>query len=157
MKPHESCSVFCLNVSRKKHLGQMGTAKLSCLLMFFVAGALYAQSISSTITGAVVDPQGAVIVNAKITANNVSKNVLLTANTDAQGRFVFAQIEPGSYNITIEAPGFKKLEKSGIALSANTNLPLGEFKLQLDAVADTVHRTAVGQQLQTESGDRSDT
>ncbi len=156
MKPHES-RVFCLNASGKKHLGQMGTAKLSCLLMFFVAAALYAQSISSTITGAVVDPQGAVILNAKITANNVSKNVLLTANTDAQGRFVFAQIEPGSYNITIEAPGFKKLEKSGIALSANTNLPLGEFKLQLGAVAETVQVTAVGQQLQIESGDRSDT
>jgi len=162
MKAHESCSVFCLNASRKMNLGQMGTAKLTCLLMtsllmFFVAGALYAQSISSTITGAVVDPQGSVIVNAKITANNVSKNLVLTANTDAEGRFVFAQIEPGSYNITIEAQGFKKLEKSGIALSANTDLPLGELKLQVGAVAETVEVNAVGQQLQTESGDRSDT
>src|SRR5712692_11627726 len=106
--------------------------------MLFVAGTLYAQSISSTITGVVVDSQDALIPNAKITANNVSKNVLLSTNTDAQGRFVFAQIEPGTYNITIEAPGFKKLEKSGIELSANTNLPLGEFKLQLGAVAETV-------------------
>jgi hypothetical protein len=157
MKAHKSCSVFCLNALGKKNIGQTGTAKLTCLLMLFVAGALYAQSISSTITGTVVDPQGAVILNAKITANNVSKNVLLTTNTDAQGRFVFAQIEPGSYNITIEAPGFSKLEKSGIALSANTNLPLGEFKLQVGAVAETVQVTAVGQQLQIESGDRSDT
>src|SRR5260370_22157918 len=95
MKPHESYSVFCLNASGKKNIGQTGTAKLTCLLMFFVAGALYAQSISSTITGAVVDPQGAVILNANVTANNISNNVLLTTNTDAQGRFVFAQIEPG--------------------------------------------------------------
>jgi hypothetical protein len=156
MKPHESFK------AHRKNLGQMGTAKrtcllLTCLLMLFVAGALYAQSISSTITGEVVDPQGSVVPNAKVTANNVSKNLLLSANTDAQGRFVFAQIEAGSYNITIEAPGFKKLEKNGIALSANTNLPLGEFKLELGAVSQTVEVTAVGQQLQTESGDRSDT
>src|SRR5260370_17946824 len=109
MKPHKSCSVFWLNASGKKNIGQTGTAKLTCLLMFFVAGALYAQSISSTITGTVVDPQGAVILKAKITANNVSKNVLLTPTTDAQARFVFAQIEPGSYNLTSADHGFQKL------------------------------------------------
>ena len=117
MKAHESCSVFFLNASRKKNLRQMGTAKLTCLLMFFVAGALYAQSISSTITGAVVDPQGSVIANAKITADNVSKDVVLTANTDAQGRFVLAQIEPGTYNITIEAHGFKKFKAKTSVIS----------------------------------------
>lgn len=159
MKPHESCSTFCLNASGRKNLAQTAIAQrlVTCLLVLFVAGTLHAQSISSTITGSVVDPQGAVISNAKIKADNISKNVVLTTSTDAQGRFVFAQIEPGSYNITVEAAGFKKLEKSGIALSANTNLPLGELKLQVGAAAATVEVTAVGQALQLESGDRTDT
>src|SRR5260370_16359558 len=125
--------------------------------MVFVEGALYAQSIISTITGTVVDPQGSVIAKDKVRASKFSKNVLLQTNTDEQGRFVFAQIEPGRYNITIEAPGFKKLEKKGIELSTNTNLPLGDVKLQIGAVGETVEVNAVGQQLQIESGDRSDT
>jgi len=159
MKAHESCSIFRLNASGVKILVQKRIAQrlVTCLLMVFVAGALYAQSISSTITGTVVDPQGSVISNAKVTASNVSKNVLLQTNTDMEGRFVFAQIEPGRYNITIEAPGFKKLEKKGIELSTNTNLPLGDVKLQIGAVGETVEVNAVGQQLQIESGDRSDT
>jgi hypothetical protein len=159
MKAHKSCSIFCLNASGVKILVQKRIAQrlVTCLLVVFVAGALYAQSISSTITGAVVDPQGSLVSNAKVTASNVSKNVLLQTNTDMQGRFVFAQIEPGRYNITIEAPGFKKLEKKDIELSTNTNLPLGEIKLQIGAVGETVEVNAVGQQLQIESGDRSDT
>jgi len=129
MKAHKSCSIFCLNASGVKILVQKRIAQrlVTCLLVVFVAGALYAQSISSTITGAVVDPQGSLVSNAKVTASNVSKNVLLQTNTDMQGRFVFAQIEPGRYNITIEAPGFKKLEKKDIELSTNTNLPLGKL------------------------------
>ena len=156
---HESCSLFCLNASGVKKLVQTGIAQglVTCLLMLFVAGTLYAQSISSTITGVVVDSQDALISNAKITANNLSKNVQFKTNTDAEGRFAFSQIEPGTYNITIEAQGFKKLEKRGIELSTNTNLPLGELKLQVGAVSDTVEVTAVGQHLQIESGDRSDT
>ena len=101
---HESCGIFCLNASWKRNVLQRRIIqRFVVCLMLFVAGTLYAQSISSTITGVVVDPQGAVISNAKITANNVSKNVLLSTNTDEQGRFAFAQIEPGSYKITIEA------------------------------------------------------
>ena len=159
MKAHESCSLFCLNAPGIKNLVQKGIAQglVTCLLMLLVAGTLYAQSISSTITGVVVDSQDALIPNAKITATNVSKNVQLRTNTDAEGRFAFAQIEPGTYNITIEAQGFKKLEKRGIELSTNTNLPLGELKMQVGAVSDTVEVTAVGQHLQNESGDRSDT
>jgi hypothetical protein len=159
MKEHESCSLFCLNTSAVKNLVQKGIAQglVTCLLMLLVAGTLYAQSISSTITGVVVDSQDALVPNAKITANNLSKNVHLTTSSDAEGRFAFAQIEPGTYNITIEAQGFKKLERRGIELSTNTNLPLGEMKLQVGAVSDTVEVTAVGQHLQNESGDRSDT
>src|SRR6266852_5861533 len=155
---HESCGIFCCNASLGKIVVQTGIVqRFVVCLMLLVAGTLYAQSISSTITGAVVDPQGAVISNAKITANNLSKNVQFKTNTDAEGRFAFSQIEPGTYNITIEAQGFKKLEKRGIELSTNTNLPLGELKLQVGAVSDTVEVTAVGQHLQIESGDRSDT
>jgi hypothetical protein len=159
MKANESYSIFCLNAPGKKNLVQTRIAQylLTCILLLFVAGTLYGQSISSTITGVVVDSQDALVPNATVTANNTSKNVQLKTQTDAEGRFAFAQIEPGTYNITIEAQGFKKLERRGIELSTNTNLPLGEMKLQVGAVSDTVEVTAVGQHLQNESGDRSDT
>src|SRR5260370_20676048 len=103
MKAHKSCSIFRLNASGVKILVQKRIAQrlVTCLLMVFVAGALYAQSISSTITGTGVDPHGSVISNAKVTASNLSQKVLLQTNTDKQHPFFFAPIETERLYITI--------------------------------------------------------
>lgn len=130
---------------------------LTLSLLLFVAEAVSSQTVSSTLSGSVVDRQDAAIVNAHITATNLSKNRVLTAQSDSQGRFVFAQIDPGIYKIEVESPGFRKVEKTGIELNANTNLPLGVFRLEPGQVTESVEVQAVGVQLQTESAERSDT
>jgi Carboxypeptidase regulatory-like domain len=104
-----------------------------------------------------LDAQGAVVPNASVTATEPTKNVTVTTKTNDQGDFVFPGLQPGTYNITIEAAGFKKLERPNIPLDANDKLALGNLGLQVGAVSEAVEVTAQAALLQTESVERSAT
>ena len=63
-----------------------------------------AQSASSaTITGQVVDSQGAVITDAKVTATNVATGIARTANTTGAGDYTLPNLPPGTYDVRVEA------------------------------------------------------
>lgn len=65
------------------------------------------QSIdSATLTGRVEDQTGAVIVNAKITATNIEKNLSWTATTNVQGAYQFLFLPVGKYELKVEATSF---------------------------------------------------
>jgi hypothetical protein len=53
---------------------------------------------------------------ALISAQNVSTNVVLNATTNGEGYYTFAQLIPGTYTVSAEALGFKKLDRAGIVL-----------------------------------------
>ncbi len=128
-----------------------------CLLALWSAAAI-AQVTSGTITGEVKDPSGAVIPNANVTVNapeiGVTRNV--TSNND--GVFVVPNLPPGTYNITVEAQGFKKLEKTNVVLTAAGKLSAGDFVMSIGGgdSSVTVSAEAAQLQLQAESGERSD-
>src|SRR5260370_41494447 len=102
--------LHCLSVT--------GTSVLIALAVMFPSAVL-AQTSSGSIAGSVVDAQKASIVNATVTVADQEKRIALTAKTDAEGRFVFPQLLPGKYSITVETPGFKKTERTDITLLAN--------------------------------------
>ena len=81
-----------------------------------------------------------------------------TIQTSDQGDFVVPNLPPANYTITVEAPGFKKLDKQDIHLSAADRLNAGIFVLTVGATAEAVTVTAdAGElQLQSNSGERSD-
>jgi hypothetical protein len=89
---------------------------------------------------------------------NPATGILRTAPVSADGGFVVPGLFPGTYTITVEAAGFKKLEKTDINLSAADRLNAGEFVLTVGATADqvTVTAEAAELQLQSNSGERSD-
>ena len=95
--------------------------RLSCLLIFaLVLTSLgKAQTTSGSIAGSLTDPQQAAVAGATVTVSDETKGFSLTATTDKEGRFVFPQLPPGTYTISVEASGFKKLQRTGIALVAN--------------------------------------
>ena len=118
----------------------------------------FAQVTSGTISGTVKDPSGAMVKGAAVTITNPANGFLRTATTSESGEFVAPGLYPGTYTITVEASGFKKLETSGFALSAADKLNAGEFVLTMGAAAESVTVSAdAGQvQLQSNSGERSD-
>jgi hypothetical protein len=72
-----------------------------------------------SISGTVVDPDGAVIANAKVTLIQTGAVALGAASSretlsDGQGRFTFGDVAPGPFELSLEASGFASLQKSGV-------------------------------------------
>jgi hypothetical protein len=132
------------------------------LVLALVLGAcgavLFAQVTSGTIFGTVKDPSGALVPHATVTATNAAAGITRTVSTNEEGGFVLPNLAPGTYAITVEAAGFKKLEKTGIVLSAADRLNAGEFVLEVGVATEevTVTAEAAQMQLQSGSGERSD-
>src|SRR2546421_96213 len=81
------------------------------------APALFAQSITGTLTGTVSDATGAVVPRANITlTNQASKDVRKTA-TNSGGYYTVAALPAGVYDLKVEAPGFQIFQQTGIAFN----------------------------------------
>jgi Carboxypeptidase regulatory-like domain/TonB-dependent Receptor Plug Domain len=128
---------------------------LASFLLSVLAG--YAQNITGSISGRVIDQQMAAIGNATVTANEAGKKIAVSTKTLGGGDFLIPGLMPGSYSITVEAPGFKKLTRSSIALDANDKLALGDLVLEVGAVTESIEVAANAVVLQTESVERSST
>jgi hypothetical protein len=117
----------------------------------------YAQTITGSIAGRVLDQQGAAVANATVTASEPEKNITQMTKSGDQGDFVFSALQPGNYTVSVESPGFKKLDRTGLALHANDKLALGDLNLQVGAVTETMEVSAQAALLQTDSVERSAT
>ena len=131
---------------------------LAAIILWLPGAPLMAQVTSGTISGRVQDATGAVISGAAVTVSNPSNGLTRQITTSDSGEFVAPNLLPGTYNITVEAPGFRKVESTGFVLSAAGKLDAGNLVLPVGAATNEVTVTAdVGQvQLQSDSGERSD-
>src|SRR3954447_4217966 len=71
-------------------------------VLLLCASFAHAQQISGNITGVVKDSQQAAVVNAKVTLNSTQQGTNREGTTSTDGSFVFTQVQPGSYTLTIE-------------------------------------------------------
>ncbi|MBZ5666259.1 MAG: carboxypeptidase regulatory-like domain-containing protein [Acidobacteriia bacterium] len=133
-------------------------ALIAAVIACLTCAPLLAQVTSGTIFGTVTDPTGAVVKDATVTITNPANGLTRTVVTSSDGDFVAPNLLPGTYNIVVEAKGFKKLQTTGITLSAADKLSAGDFVLAVGTTSDEVTVTAdAGQvQLQSNSGERSD-
>ena len=118
---------------------------------------LLAQATSGSITGIVQDPQGAVVVNAKLTLINDAQGASSAREvaSTSTGSFLFSPVLPGTYTITVEVAGFKKYAQAGIILDVNQKLGLPPITLEVGATSETVAVEALAVQLDTVSAERS--
>jgi len=128
---------------------------LFLLLLVIAAAGILAQTTSGEISGQVVDPTGAAVVGATVTLTNQLTGDTRAAKTQDSGQFAFVDVQPGQFAVSVEATGFKKLEKSGLSLSASQRLSAGTLKLELGAVSQSVSVTATPTPVQTDSAERS--
>ena len=89
-----------------------GSFQLICLLATLLVSinvALgQAQSNAADLQGTVTDAAGAVVPNAAVTARNPGTNVTRNTTTNEEGFYRIINVPPGDYEITVEAPNFKK-------------------------------------------------
>ena len=113
---------------------------------------LRAQAVNATVVGTVTDQSGAVVGNANVTSREVTTNASRTTTTNTSGNFVFANLPPGTYDVTAEAQGFSKATQSAIRVDVNSTVR-ADFTLQPGAVTQTVEVTGTAPLLQTDRAD----
>lgn len=134
----------------------MKVIRLSHILALIVCSLLPAVSLSylsaqvatGRITGRVTDATGAVITGASVTITNDSTGVPQTVRSGATGDYIFEAVNPGSYTLTAEAPGFKQFISKDIQAHIQDNLTI-DVKLAVGAVGQQVTVSEGAPLLQT--------
>ncbi len=117
---------------------------------------LRAQATTGEIHGLVQDPQQAVVPGAKVTLTNVGESVVVRqVDTQSDGNFLLTPVLPGTYSLTVEAPGFKKYTQTNIILNVNDKLGLPPITLDVGQATETVSVEANAVALETVSAERS--
>ncbi len=116
-----------------------------------LAAAAPGQVATAELFGVVTDSSGAVVPNAKVTLTNAETNVLARElNTGNDGSYLMTLVPPGTYNLTVEAQGFRKLVQSGVTLQTNQRARV-DVTLQVGQVNETVSVTAAAALLESQS------
>jgi hypothetical protein len=125
------------------------TASLLCLT---VPGA--AQYFRSQISGFVRDATEAVVPGATVTLEAPAIALKRAAKTDSSGFYAFPDLPMGQYQISVEAAGFKKFAKTGIALDSAARIVV-DVVLEVGAVTESVQVSAALEQVELGTGEVS--
>lgn len=125
--------------------------KRACVVVVMLIASLAGWSQTTTtgaIEGTVHDPSGAAIPRASATATSET-GVTATVTADAQGHYLFANLEPGPYVVTVAAPGFANFRAQNVVVNVTVTTNLSPQLLLAGATA-TVQVTSSVPLLDTE-------
>jgi len=140
---------------RSSPLGVLIKARLSLIVMLLlvVGPSLFAQSITGDILGTVRDSSasGAVVPEAKVTLTAMDTAISVVGTTDNEGNYLFAQLKPGNYSVTVSKEGFATSTVTSIELETGQR-PRVDFALKVGQATEKVEVSAGGApQLETET------
>jgi hypothetical protein len=98
-----------------------------CVLIF--ATSLFSQTDRGTITGTVADASSAVIPGANVTATNSQTTAKYETVSTETGNYTLTQLPAGTYEVTVELPGFKKYVRQGVTVLAATVVRFNRSRL----------------------------
>jgi hypothetical protein len=117
-------------------------------IVLLVATCVFGQATSS-LTGTVSDPSGAVIPGSTLKIENAQQGLTRQATSDPQGRYAFLQVPPGTYKITAKAAGFADVIVHDYRLLVNAPSTLNLKFEKLGAVSEAIAVSAEGVQVNT--------
>jgi Carboxypeptidase regulatory-like domain len=115
----------------------------------FCPTALYSQNVSSgTVAGTVTDQSNAAVTDATVTLTDTATNIPRTTATNEVGRYVFANVTPGTYTVTINKTGFRAAKLANQIVNVGSSLTLN-VALEIGATNEIIEVTATNAELQT--------
>ncbi len=113
------------------------------LFMFLINTALICAQATATaeLRGRVVDPNGAAIAGATITATNTAKGTARSVTADSEGNYVILSLLPSTYTVNVEASGFAGKTYNNVVLevgqqsSLDIDLSIGQTGAVVDVLA----------------------
>ena len=127
------------------------------LLVLLLPALLPAQNTSCSLAGTVQDSAGAVVPNAKVTLTGQENGFVRTVVSTHEGFFSFPDLTPATFTIAISAPGFKIYRQTGILINADEQRSLGQIKLQIGQVSESVTVKAEAVTVNISNGERAGT
>lgn len=113
------------------------------------------QGLTGQISGVVQDAAGAMVVNAQIMLVNQGTGQQRQSTTDNTGRYIITDLLPGTYDLSISMPGFKKYQQNGIVLTATERVVRRPIVLEIGELSQAVEVTAEAPHIQSQSAERS--
>jgi hypothetical protein len=108
-----------------------------------------AQTLYGSLVGNVADPSGLSVPGAKVRAVHTRTGLVREALTNERGGFLFPDLQPGTYDITVSAASFATFTKTGVHISTNAVTRM-DAQLQLATTVETVSVAASAVTLQTD-------
>jgi len=122
---------------------------LACLVLVLGSLPLYA-AITGSISGKVLDPSGAAIPGAQVTARNEATGITQVVTTDNVGFYTFPALSVGVYTLTTAPSGFRPFEATGIKIDANSAIRL-EVTVQIGSANQTQEVRADELEVETQN------
>jgi hypothetical protein len=129
--------------------------RLRCLytltvLIVLCSSIAFAQRDLGTITGTITDPQGAAVPGAKVTITEDATSLSYIVESSGSGEFIRPALKPGTYTITAEAPGFRRVAQRNVVIVGGDRVGV-PLTLAVGDITQTVEVQADAPLLQTES------
>jgi hypothetical protein len=122
-------------------------------LLLLALGITVGQTVTSQeISGVVQDTSGSVVPNVTVTVKNLETGLARTAQTNENGFYVVSNLAIGTYEVSVEAKGFKRSISTGIVLNVNSKLSVNA-RLEVGNISDAITITADAQQVETATGE----
>src|SRR5271154_4796844 len=152
---HLAIANYCIRDSLCLRRPSFVLALILCQLAFTYLA--HGQSgTSSAATGVVMDASHAVVAGSTVTAREVNTGAVRTGQTDSSGRFLFAQLNPGTYQIEVIAPGFAIQHSQPIVVAVGQTAT-ANFTLAPAGTSQSVEVNAQSAQLDLENPNTSTT
>ena len=121
---------------------------LSMLFVLLATVSSYAQTFHGTISGVVVDSQGAVISDAAVQLTNPATGLTLNTKSSKEGDFIFPELTVGMYQLTVSVGGFqtKKVDNINVEVSKVQNI-----KVELSVGAESTFIDVTANAIQTDT------
>jgi hypothetical protein len=123
---------------------------LALAVVLAVSFSAFAQSDTASLTGTVRDPSSGSVPNATVVVKNEATGIERRATTNESGYYIVSNLPPGFYSVAVEAPGFKKFEKTNNKLDANIAATV-DVQMTVGATSETVNVVSEGAVVQSES------
>ena len=110
------------------------------------------QAVNGTLLGTITDASGAAVTGAKVSATASETGAVHETVTNESGNYSFPDLRPGTYAISAEASGFKRVSQQSIGLLSNSSVRV-DLNAQPGNVSETVTVTTAPPLLQTDRAD----
>ena len=118
----------------------MKITSISAVIWLCVSSSVFAQQSTGNITGRVIDPQGAAIAGATVTATNPETGFVRAETSDTTGTYRLAALPVAAYELRVETPGFATMSQKEVDVNVAQTLKI-DFKLRIANLAQEVDVT----------------